>query len=943
MAARVIVVASDSVAATKLVPAVTRLGYEVTAVVFSATDAISAAGEKRPDLILVAVPPNAAEEVAETVRAVRSSVPLPVVYLTGRRELPRLDLVGPFGYVLVPWHADVLRSVIETTLHCHRKERQLEKDNAEMRLATARLAEAQALSHVGSWEAYLATGAVAVSDECLRIHGFAPGSRLADIIVLLQHVSASDRVRLEGLLRRAREEGRPYETEYEVQAPDEPHRVVHQRVAVHRNGSGRPSTLVSTVQDITEQQRTEEALRKSEERAAQLAQERDFILEHTRDVLYYIDRTGSIYYISPAVEQLSGFTPDEWKGPFTYHLIDTPNNRRAIAETEQILRYGREYPPAEIDIRHKDGHVLVAEVVESPIKKNGEVIGLVGVARDITERRQAEHRLRQAAAVFENMLEAVMIADPDHHIAAVNRSFVDVTGYTEAEVRGTSPDLLSAGVEETHFREEVRSVVEQVGRWSGEMWYRRKSGEVFPAWVAMSVIRDDSGQITNYVTLLSDLSRLRASEAKLDQLAHYNPLTRLPNRLLFNVRLAHAMRTAERQGKEIALLFIDLDHFKNINDTLGHPAGDRLLQEVAGRLSAVLRKEDTVAHLGGDEFIVILEDIKDVRYLVEVAQKTLLALAQPYDLNGQEAVVTASMGISIYPRDATDAMRLVQNADTAMYRAKELGRAKFQFYTAELTRNAVERMTVVNALRNAIKRREFVLYYQPQISLKTGSVVGVEALIRWRHPERGLVLPDDFIPIGEETGLITSVGEWVLYTACNQAREWRAAGVKPITMAINLSAYQLIQGKLVERVAAVLRETAISPSQLELEITESAIMRNTQEAARIIRELKSLGVRVAIDDFGTGYSSMSYLKHFAVDKIKIASSFIQDLPSDVSDREIARAIIALGHSLHIKVIAEGVETVEQRVFLRECGCDEMQGFVFSPAIPERECRKMLAS
>jgi diguanylate cyclase (GGDEF)-like protein/PAS domain S-box-containing protein len=854
--------------------------------------------------------------------------------------LDQTDLPPAAGFVIRSSQVDALRSTVERVLRWHQTEQALKATTERYGQAMANRAATERLARLGSWGQDPATCELEISAECLRIHGLDPHAGCPTLSALWARVHRSDHERLQALMQRAHDDGQPYDTQYLVSLPEGSERRVQIRAAVYDAQGHR--RVIATVQDITEQKHAEEALRQSEARASRLLQERDFILENSRDVLYYMDQNGLIFYISPVVEQLTGYPPEAWQGDFRRHLVDSPRTRKAISETFDILRTGREYPPAILEFRKKDGGILYGEIKERPIIKDGKVSGLVGVARDVTERLQVESRLRQAAAVFENTLEAIMITGPDRQITAVNRAFADITEYTEAEVIGRNADFLAARDEPTDLRVNVWKAVHETGRWSGEMWKRRKSGEAFPAWVAASTIRDHAHNITHYVIVMSDLSRLKESEEKLDWLAHYDPLTKLPNRLLFNSRLSHAIRRAERERTLLAVMFVDLDNFKKINDTRGHPVGDRLLQEVGQRLNSCLRKEDTVARLSGDEFIVILEDVADSRFLANVAQKILASVSLPCSLDGDKAVITASIGISLFPQDGRDVTRLVQNADTAMYRAKELGPSHFQFYTPELTIHAVERMAMESALRAGLQRDEFVLYYQPQISLSTGEVVGVEALIRWQHPERGLVLPDAFIGLGEETGLIIPIGHWVLQTACRQVQAWFDAGAAPITLAVNISARQLAGDEaFVDTVAAVLAETGFSPASLQLEITESVIMHNAEEAGDIIRRLKSLGVSIAIDDFGTGYSSMMYLKRFSVDKLKTDKSFVQDIAYDANDRAITEAIIGLGHSLHVKVIAEGVESAEQQSFLREHGCDEMQGFLFSPPLQEQECMQLL--
>jgi diguanylate cyclase (GGDEF)-like protein len=437
------------------------------------------------------------------------------------------------------------------------------------------------------------------------------------------------------------------------------------------------------------------------------------------------------------------------------------------------------------------------------------------------------------------------------------------------------------------------------------------------------------------------LKRYEESESRLDRLAHHDTLTGLPNRLLLTARMEHALARARRDNHMVAVLFLDLDHFKDINDTLGHPVGDLLLKETAHRLTACVREEDTVGRLGGDEFTLILEDLEDSGLASSVAQRILASLAEKFVLDSHEVFVSCSIGISLFPGDGDDAVTLFKNADSALYRAKEQGRNNSQFYTEELTTRAMQRLAMETSLRHAIERNELRLYYQPQIDLYNGQVIGIEALLRWQHPELGLVLPDVFIPLAEETGLILPIGEWVLRTACARLKSWMAAGLPRIVVGVNLSSRQFNQKNLYDTVAAALHDSGLPPDCLELELTERIIMQDAEAAIVSLTKLKSLGVRFSIDDFGTGYSSLSYLKRFPIDRIKIDQSFVRNITTDPEDAAVSQAIISMSHSLNLKTVAEGVETAEQREFLRARQCDEVQGFHFSRPLPESEMEQLL--
>jgi diguanylate cyclase (GGDEF)-like protein/PAS domain S-box-containing protein len=554
---------------------------------------------------------------------------------------------------------------------------------------------------------------------------------------------------------------------------------------------------------------------------------------------------------------------------------------------------------------------------------------------------RANAALRQAATVFENTTEGVMIADDANRVVAVNRAFIEITGYGADELIGRTPEVLRSGRNDEALYRRIQEAIKENGHWQGELWDHRKNGEEYPAWLNVSIVKDDGGRVTHYVSVFSDITVLKESEARLDQLAHHDPLTGLPNRLLLNARAEHALARARRNEKQMAVLFLDLDHFKYINDTLGHPAGDLLLQHVAERLKKCVRDEDTISRLGGDEFTVVLEDLDDGGAASIVARKILAALSEKTALFGREVFVTCSIGISLYPRDGEDIVTLFKNADSALYRAKDQGRDTYQFYTEELTTLAVERLELEIDLRHALENGELLIHYQPQVNLRSGEITGMEALVRWQHPRRGLLMPADFIPLAEETGLIVPLGEWVLRTACFQAKAWLDAGLSTAPVAVNLSPRQFRQKDLVERVAEMLRESGLPPDHLELEITEGLVMFNVEASIALMDQLKDMGVRFSIDDFGTGYSSLSYLKRFPIDKIKIHQSFVQNIISNPEDAAISSAIISLTHSMKRKAIAEGVETDAQREFLRAHHCDEIQGYHFSKPGPADMIERLL--
>jgi diguanylate cyclase (GGDEF)-like protein/PAS domain S-box-containing protein len=596
------------------------------------------------------------------------------------------------------------------------------------------------------------------------------------------------------------------------------------------------------------------------------------------------------------------------------------------------------------------------------ISKNGDLFGVIaysdilasiehayvrelqGMLKEREERLNfSNQHLRLAEKVFETTFEGIMVTDAHLAIESINPAFTKITGYELHEVLGKKPGVLSSGRHDPEYYRKMRLELAENGCWQGEIWNRRKAGEVYPEWLSISTVKNQAGQVTNYVAIFSDITERKASEDHVRHLAHHDALTNLPNRMLLMERLSHALAHAHRHGQRVAVMFLDLDRFKNINDTLGHTAGDQLLKSVAERLSECVREDDTVARLGGDEFVMILEEVSNIQDVAGVAQKLINALERPVMLERQEVFATTSIGISIYPDDGDSAEILIKHADTAMYRAKEQGRNNCQFYTADMNERALERLTMENSLRHALERNEFMLYYQPQVDLRTRGITGMEALLRWQHPDFGLVSPARFIPIAEETGLIVPIGEWVLRAACFQNKAWQDAGMPRLHVAVNLSARQFKQPNLVNVVSQVLADSGLEPRYLELEITESIAMEHAEETIARLNELKAMGVTISMDDFGTGHSSLSYLKRFPIDTLKIDRSFVQDVLLDSQDSAIAAAITTMARSLKMKVVTEGVETQEQIGFLREHDRDEVQGYYFSHPLPADAFADLLRS
>ncbi|MDK9720783.1 MAG: EAL domain-containing protein [Rhodospirillales bacterium] len=555
---------------------------------------------------------------------------------------------------------------------------------------------------------------------------------------------------------------------------------------------------------------------------------------------------------------------------------------------------------------------------------------------------ESKRHLNLAHKVIEASLDGIIITDSEGLIEAINPAFTTLTGYLAEEVIGQKPGMLRSGRHDAEFYRQMWNSILTKGHWQGEVWNRRKNGDIFPEWLTITRIQDTDGGSIKYAGIFSDITERKKAEERIRNLAYFDVLTGLPNRRLFNDRLAMAINSARRHHQRLAILFLDLDLFKRINDTLGHSVGDRVLEEMAARLKLCMRDSDTVSRMGGDEFTILMSEIADVEDAVRLARRVVDGISQPFLVEDRELFVTTSIGISVFPEDGDSPEVLVKNADIAMYRAKDLGRNSYQLYTPQMNAKSFERLAMENELRKALERDEFLLNYQVKVNLDTGGIAGAEALVRWKHPDLGLVPPVDFIPLAEDTGLIIPLGEWVLRAACLQNKAWQDRGLPPIRMAVNISPHQFNQPDLVGRVRAILDEAQLDPKYLELEVTESVLIEHMDIASFMLNELRSLGVVTSIDDFGTGYSSLAYLKRIPIDALKIDASFMHDLTTDDSDAEIVSAIIGLAHNLRLKVVAEGVENEDQIAFLRSHGCDEIQGYLVSRPVSSENFERLFA-
>jgi diguanylate cyclase (GGDEF)-like protein/PAS domain S-box-containing protein len=680
-------------------------------------------------------------------------------------------------------------------------------------------------------------------------------------------------------------------------------------------------------------------LEKSEEKYRTLA-------DYSPNWEYWLAPDSSYLYVSPACADISGYTPADFFADA--HLMDK------IIYPEDLPAWHRYGPtnftdknkptPLVFRIRRQDGSERwIEHVCQFVYDAMGHYTGCRGTHRDITERRRAEENLHLAAAVLENTTEGVVITDIKNNILSVNHAFTEITGFSAQEVIGRNPGALKSGRHERDFYQTMWRAIDTVGSWQGEIWNRHKNGSVFPALFNISVIRNAQGVRTHHIAVFSDLSQLKRTEQKLDFLVHRDPLTELPNRVLFHELLFHAIQQSEQSHTRFALLFLDLVNFKMINESLGPSLGDKLLIEVANRLRELLPNVNAIARVGGDVFNIILEQHEHALGPDLVAKQLIDSFNQPFNVDGHQVYSRVRIGIAQYPEDGLDAETLQSHGDAALHQAKSQGRGLLRFFSPEMTTLAKARLALEADLRRAIQENELRLYYQPQIDLVNGQIVGFEALVRWQHPLRGMIPPSSFIPLAEECGLIVPLGEWVLKTACYQIKTWSLSRPALGQIAVNVSAVQLVQSNFAATVKAIINETGIQPEHLEIEITESSVMSNLTSAIETLCELKGLGVRLSIDDFGTGYSSLAYLQQLAVHKLKIDISFVRKILVNSADALIVQAVIALGHSLGLEIIAEGVEELAQAKYLRFLQCDVMQGFLVSKPLPVDEIEAFLNS
>jgi len=688
------------------------------------------------------------------------------------------------------------------------------------------------------------------------------------------------------------------------------------------------SHLLLILQDITEQRHAAEALVERERVFRSLA-------DNVPDNIARWDGEGQIIYLNRSLEQTLGLSAAEMLGKPQEEIWPDGRFDALLDAVRQVARSGesRDY---DLIFPGPDGQPRYHMIRMVPeLAQDERIVSVLGVGRDLTVHKRTIEQLHLAASVFHNSAEGVMITDADSIILSVNPAFSKITGYSVAEAVGRRPSMLRSEHHKAEFYGEIWRMLNNEGHWQGEIWNRNKNGEAYLQWMTINRIDNDEGNPVRYVSVFHDVTDIRRKDERIHHLAFHDALTGLPNRTLFLERLQHAISRSQRESRRLSVTFIDLDRFKSVNDALGHDVGDLLLQEVARRVQGRLRAMDTVARLGGDEFVLLMEDLDKASHCASLAEQLIAEIRLPMQLCGHSVEIGASMGMAFFPEDGDDPLELMKRADMAMYAAKAAGRNTYRFFQEAMLERTSRRLNMEMDLRRAIADGGLELHYQPKVSLLTAQPVGVEALVRWRHPVHGLLPPGEFISLAEESGLIVALGDWVLDQACRQAAILHQLGWK-LPIAVNVSARQLDTGDLVERISTLVARHGITAKDLEIELTESTVMANPASAVILLTRLRDLGVTVAVDDFGTGYSSLAYLRRLPIDVLKIDRSFVMDADRDDEDAQIVRTIVALGQALHLTLVAEGIENEQQAELLRGLGCDIAQGYFYSRPLTETD-------
>jgi len=898
----------------------------------SITDALTLIQETAPNLI---ISDNLLDDGDASILLSHSLVneKIPVIIMTdaGNEKLA-VEFIKQGAMDYLAKSAEAYTSLPRTIQRTFREWHNLKQQDdikSNLIISESRLADAQKIAQMGNWEWNLNTNALYCSDELFLILGI-PNTQFQDgFDNILNFIHTDDREMVTMAIENVISNQMPFVLEFRIKQPHGKEVMVKSQGKAILNERGDISHITGVLQDISQ---SYETIKQLHLLAA--------ALEASADSIIITDIDGAIVWANPAMSRLTGYK-------YTDLIGKTPNLWNSLSQDKTLfdglwktILSGKTWQ-GELLNRKKNGEEYLEEqTITSVLNERGEISHFVSIKRDISARKEIESKNLQAAQVFEHSFEGILICDQNNNIIRVNPAFTKITGYGEYEIIGKKPNILNSGKHDTAFFVEMWDDINKKGVWQGEIWNRRKNGETYPEFLTISTLTDENGSILEYIAIFADISERKQDEEHIHRLAFYDKLTNLPNRTLSHEVLKKALDLCIADDDLVGVINIDIDRFFTINETMGHDAGDQLLQIIARRIMRCNDEMDQTARISSDEFAIICSNISSPNQLAKKAQRILDGIAEPIMLNKQEVFVTASIGISISPTDGENEALLFRNAESARKHAKKEGNS-FQFFNDEMNTQGFEQLVMKSSLRRALERNEFQLHYQPQININTGKIVGAESLIRWMHPDLGLVSPQKFIPVLEETGLITEVGEWVLKTACKQNQAWQSKGYSPIQIAVNLSPRQFRQKNLISSIQNTLEDTGLAAKWLELEVTESSIMDNPEEVATTLKSLHNIGIKLSIDDFGTGYSSLNYLKIFPIDVLKIDRSFIRDITFDKDDETIVKTIIAMGHNLGLKIIAEGVEQQEQLDIIKQYNCEWYQGYYFSEPVPAEDFERYL--
>lgn len=859
---------------------------------------------------------------------------IPVIILTDRgNEKLAVSAIKNGAMEYLSKAAETYTSLPRTLHHTRREWLNLQQQAAiknDLITSQARLAYAQKIAQMGNWEWDLSSNEVYCSDEMFVILGIPNTHFTHGFDDILNYILTEDREMVTETINNVIENHMSFVIEFKIQQPHGQIVTVKSQGKAILNERGDITHISGIFQDISQ---TSETLKQLHMLAA--------ALEASADSVVITDVDGAIVWANPAMTRLTGYKYTELIGetPNLWHSLN--QNPKLFDDLWQTISSGKTWQGELLNRKKNGDEYLEEQTITSVLNERGEISHFVSIKRDISARKEIEAKNLQAAQVFEHSIEGILISDQNNNIIRVNPAFSKITGYNEHEILGKKPNILSSGKHDKKFFAELWNEINTKGVWQGEIWNRRKNGETYPEFLTISTLRDAHDQIIEYIAIFADITERKQDEEHIHRLAYYDKLTNLPNRTLIQEVLRKALTLRNSDDELVGILNIDIDRFFSINETMGHEYGDQLLQIIARRIMRCNDEIDKTARISSDEFTIICPNVISPNQLGKKAQRILDSIAEPVMLNKQEVFVTASIGIAIAPGDGENEATLFRNAESARKHAKREGN-NFQFFNDEINAQGFEQLVMKSSLRRALERNEFQLFYQPQIDINTDQIVGAESLIRWMHPDLGLVSPNKFIPILEETGLIAEVGEWVLETACRQNKQWQDDGFPPIQIAVNLSPRQFRQKNLITTIKNILDKTGLPAQWLELEVTESSIMDNPKEVVETLNDLHNLGIKLSIDDFGTGYSSLNYLKTFPIDVLKIDRSFIRDITFDKDDETIVKTIIAMGHNLGLKIIAEGVEEAEQLDLVKKYQCEWYQGYYFSKPLPDFEFTKLLS-